>query len=169
MASVLIRPGSADNSALDGRSMATGEVRQVTSIGDGTTAANVLVVDSSGRASVAVASMPTYTQLFTNSAATTNATNVKGSAGSLMAFNVSNAGAAAAFVKLYNKATAPTVGTDVPVLTVAIPAGGTFSLALGPGGQRFNTGIGFAITNLVADSDTTAVAANQVKVMLAYV
>lgn len=104
-----------------------------------------------------------------NSAATTNATSVKASAGTLFAICCSNGGAAAAFVKLYNKASAPTVGTDVPVLTIPIPASSVLPLNLGTLGHRFATGIALAITNLVADTDTTAVAASQVKVMLDYV
>lgn len=111
----------------------------------------------------------TPTTLTLNSAATTNATSVKASAGTLYAVTCSNAGAAAAFVKLYNKASAPTVGTDVPVLTIPIPASSVVSINLGENGQRFTTGIALAITNLVADTDTTAVAASQVKVMGAYI
>lgn len=104
-----------------------------------------------------------------NSAANTNATLVKGSAGTLFNIGASNTGAAAAFIKLYNKATAPTVGTDVPVLTLVVPAGGNVDFDLGPMGHRFGTGIGLAITNLAADTDTTAVAASQVKVLTSYI
>jgi hypothetical protein len=104
-----------------------------------------------------------------NSAASTNATSVKNAAGTLFGISCSNSGAAAAFVKLYNKASAPTVGTDTPVLTIPIPASGIVSVNLGTLGHRFTTGIALAITNLVADSDATTVAANQVKVMVDYV
>lgn len=103
-----------------------------------------------------------------NSAATTNPTVVKGSAGTLYNIGASNTGAAAAFIKLYNKATAPTVGTDVPLLTLVVPAGGNVDFDLGPMGHRFSAGIGLAITNLAADTDTTAVAASQVKVLTSY-
>lgn len=103
------------------------------------------------------------------SAATTNATSVKATAGTVYSLVASNTGAAAAFLKLYNKASAPTVGTDVPVLTISIPAGGTVTIPFGATGHRFTTGIALAITNLAADSDTTAVAASQVKVLTAYI
>lgn len=103
------------------------------------------------------------------SAATTNATSVKATAGTVYSLVASNTGAAAAFLKLYNKASAPTVGTDVPVLTISIPAGGTVTIPFGATGHRFTTGIALAITNLAADSDTTAVAAGQVKVLTAYI
>jgi hypothetical protein len=111
----------------------------------------------------------TPTTTFTNSAATTNATSIKASAGTLYCVNVTNTGSAAAFVKFYNKASAPTVGTDVPVMTISIPASGSVSVECGAMGQRFATGIALAITNLAADSDTTAVTASQVKVATTYI
>lgn len=104
-----------------------------------------------------------------NSAATTNATSVKATAGTLYKVVASNTGAAAAFVKLYNKASAPTVGTDVPVITLTVPAGGIVEPDFGAMGHRFATGIALAITNLAADTDTTAVAAAQVKVLTSYI
>ena len=102
-----------------------------------------------------------------NSAASTNATLIKGSAGTLHSLVLSNNGGAAAFAKLYNKATAPTVGTDVPVAVIPVPAGGFASLDV-VNGIPFSLGIGLAITNLIADADATAVAAGQVKVMAGY-
>lgn len=104
-----------------------------------------------------------------NSAATTNPTAIKTSAGTLYNIAASNTGAAAAYVKLYNKASAPTVGTDTPVLTLVVPAGGSAAFGLGSLGHRFTTGIGMAITNRAADSDTTAVAAGQVKVLTSFI
>lgn len=143
-----------------------------------TTIASGNGVVSAGVARVAIASdntafnvintpvTPTSNTL--NSAATTNATSVKGSAGTVWSIAVSNSGAAAAFLKIYNKATAPTVGTDVPVLTIPIGASAVVTIPTGANGIRLATGIAFAITNLVADSDTTAVAASQVKTIITY-
>ena len=104
-----------------------------------------------------------------NSAATTNATLVKATAGTLFAIGASNIGLAVAFVKLYNKASAPTVGTDVPVLTLVLPPMAVLEFDMGALGYRFSAGIALAITNLAADSDTTAVAAAQVKVLTSYI
>lgn len=100
-------------------------------------------------------------------AATTNATVVKASAGQLYAYYIFNASAAAKFVKLYNKATAPTVGTDTPIITLPIAAGAAVSLDVNEG-IPFSAGIGLAITGAVADADVTAVAANDVIVNLFY-
>lgn len=95
------------------------------------------------------------------SAATTNATSVKASAGSLGSIYASNSGAGFAYVKFFNKASAPTVGTDVPVFVLGLPPGGGGSHEI-PAGLSFSTGIAFAITGGAADADATAVAASQV-------
>ena len=106
-----------------------------------------------------------------NSAATTNGALIVAGTTGLHAFQATNTGATAAFVKLYDKATAPTVGTDVPVMIIPLAAAvagvpGVANLSIGTNGFRFPLGLGIAITGGVADSDTTAVAAGQVKVIL---
>lgn len=110
----------------------------------------------------------TPTTLFTNSAATTNATLVKSTAGTLWSIAVSNTNAAARFLKLFNLTTAPTVGTSVPVFTVAIPSGGTVLVNGGSNGIRFSTGISLAITGAAGDLDTTVIGAGDVKVATTY-
>lgn len=106
------------------------------------------------------------------SAATTNGTNVKASAGKLMSLYAVNLNAAVRYLKFYNKASAPTVGTDTPVLTYPIPASSTgagFILHLPPDGVAFSTGISYATTTGVADNDTGAVAANDIIVNGSYI
>lgn len=110
----------------------------------------------------------TPTQSFTNSAATTNATSTKASAGTVWSILVSNTNAAKRYLKLYNKASAPTVGTDIPVLTIPIPADGIEQIDGGSNGIRFGTGIAWALTTGAADTDTGAVAAGEIKVAIAY-
>lgn len=107
----------------------------------------------------------------TLSAATTNATSVKASAGQLYGFILTNTNAAVRYVKLYNKASAPTVGTDTPVMTLAVPgnaAGAGMIAAEFTSGIAFGTGIAFAITTGVTDADVGAVAANEIIVHLMY-
>lgn len=97
------------------------------------------------------------------SAASTNATSVKASAGQLYWLHVTNLNAAVRYLKLYNKASAPTVGTDTPVYTFPIPAsttGAGFVLCL-PVPITFTTGIALALTTGSANSDTGAVAASE--------
>lgn len=95
------------------------------------------------------------------SLATTNATSLKATAGVLSSIYAQNNGAAAAYLKLYNKASAPTVGTDTPAFTLLLPINGMVNIAP-PAGLAFSAGIAYAITALSTDADTTAVAANQV-------
>jgi hypothetical protein len=105
------------------------------------------------------------------SAASTNPTSVKASAGQLYSLVAFNQNGAQRFVKFYDKASAPTVGTDVPVWTVGLPgnATGAGSNIAVPQGLQFVNGIAFAITGLMPDADTTAVAANDVALNLAYI
>lgn len=108
-----------------------------------------------------------YTPGMLISAATTNATNVKASAGKLGFCVVTNINAAVRYLKFYNTAAAPTVGTDVPVLVFAIPGattGGGIAVPIPPQGLNFTTGLSFALTTGVATADTGAVAANELVV-----
>lgn len=112
----------------------------------------------------------TPTSFFLDSAATTNATNIKAAAGTLFAIVASNINAAARFLKVYDLAVAPNVGVDVPKLTIALPASGVLpNINFGPQGMRFNNGIAIALTTLGTNADATAVAANELKVALSYI
>lgn len=99
-----------------------------------------------------------------NSAASTNTTLVRAGHCNLLSLAISNSGAAAAFVKLYDKATAPVLASDIPALTIPVPASGLATLPMVRGGHPFKMGLAIAITNLVADNNATAVALNQVKI-----
>ena len=103
-----------------------------------------------------------------NSAASTNATSVAATADTLLyGYYISNTNASVRYVKFYNKASAPTVGTDTPVLVLAIPGSGAANVSF-PAGVNFTTGLAFATTTGAADSDTGAVAANEIIVNLVY-
>ena len=86
----------------------------------------------------------------------------------IASIHASNINAAARYLKIYNKASAPTVGTDVPVLTVPLPAGQVVQIDGGSTGIRFGTGIAWALTVTAADSATDAVAASEIKVAISY-
>jgi len=92
------------------------------------------------------------------SASSNTATSLKASAGNIYEIDVFNVAAYDVFLKLYNKASAPTVGSDTPVWTIPIKTGTGYSRSF-PFGRNFSTGIAYAITKLQADSDTTALAA----------
>lgn len=81
-------------------------------------------------------------------------------------YNIVNTAAAARFVKLYwgppgnwsSAGNTPTVGTDIPLVTILIPATSTVSVPfqqpIGNNGEMF-----MATTVLAADTDTTVVTA----------
>lgn len=105
------------------------------------------------------------------SGASTNATSLKASAGQVYSIYAHNTNAAVRYLKLYNKASSPTVGTDTPVMTLPIPgstAGNGFVLDTGGLGVEFATGIAYALTTGVADSDTGAVAADEIVLTILY-
>lgn len=94
-----------------------------------------------------------------SAAGTTNATVVKASAGRMYKIRGYNAAAAVRYIKLYDKATAPTVGTDTPVATITLKASDAFDIDLMPYGQSFTAGISYATTTGSADADTAALTA----------
>lgn len=93
-----------------------------------------------------------------SAAASTNATSAKASLGTLFAIQGYNASASLRYLKLYNKASAPTVGTDTPVKTIPLPPTSGFAFDW-PTGFAFSTGIAYALTTGVADNDTGALTA----------
>lgn len=95
-----------------------------------------------------------------SAAASANATLVRAGAGRVYEINGQNAKAAVVYLKLYDKATTPTVGTDVPVYTMACAASGPFRFDLG--GFQFTLGIGYGLTTDAADAGTTALTAADV-------
>lgn len=99
---------------------------------------------------------------------TTNSTSVKGAPGCVYHIVVSNLTASAKFLKLYDKATAPTVGTDTIKATIPVQANNTLVVDLSEG-MNFTAGIAYGLTGAVGDSDTTALAANDMVLTLGYI
>jgi hypothetical protein len=100
----------------------------------------------------------------------TNAVNVKASAGHVTAVQCSNINAAVRYLKFHNTAGTPTAGSGV-VWTVPIPgstAGGIVNLNFGDNPLYFSTGIGITVVTDVADAGTTAVAASEIHINIAY-
>lgn len=93
-----------------------------------------------------------------SSAASGNPDFLKASAGDTYQF-WGQAAATAVFLQLYNKASAPTIGTDTPVLTYPIAASSLFSQTIPNGGAYFSTGIAFAFTTDAAGTTGSAAAA----------
>lgn len=102
------------------------------------------------------------------SAASTNATSVKGSNGTIGSLVATNLNVLPRYIKLYSKASAPTVGTDTPVATLLIPPGGSLVLDCGGFGIRLSTGIAYALTTGITVADTGAVSASEHSVFVQY-
>ena len=103
------------------------------------------------------------------SAASTNATSVKASAWNIWSVVLSNNSASIRYFKLYNKASAPTVWTDIPIQVYMIK--GWETISINPGWAywiRCTTWIAYAVTWWIANADTTAILANEVAVAIVY-
>lgn len=96
------------------------------------------------------------------SAASTNSTSVKGSAGVLKAMNLINTTTTIYYLRMYNLASAPTCSSATGfVRTWPIPPAASSGLAggiaanLGAGGTTFSTGIAFCLTGGPTSTDNT--------------
>lgn len=133
------------------------------------TAANAVKVDGSAvtqpvNNTATATGGATYYHLV--SAATTNATNVKSSAGKLMGWYIYNSNASARKVAFHNTSGTPTAGASV-VFSIMVPGGAAANLA-SETGIAFSTGIGITTVTGIADSDSAAVAANDLIINLWY-
>jgi hypothetical protein len=117
--------------------------------------------------------LPVATKVhFKSSANSTNATSVKGSSGAVFNMIIHNthsgggSGSAIAF-RLYDKATAPVVGTDVPMIIIHVPANSSKEINF-TSGITFTDGIAYSITDGETLLDATAVSADGVQVYIGY-
>ena len=143
----------ANNQLAQAVSSQTGEIRN-------------LRVDDMTLGQVTVGVPPSMYSLLAN--ASTNPLNVKNAAGRLFHANLTNNSAAVKYFRLYNLAVAPTVGTSAPYTVITLPATSSKEVTFGPTGLAFSVGIAIAITGAAPDLDATAVAAGDVRVLLAY-
>ena len=113
----------------------------------------------SGTVTANQGTLATGTAISVTTAASTNASVQKSTSGNLFEITASNPTATAAYLKFYNKAAAPTVGTDVPVMTIPVAANSFVSYVPGGQGKRFTTGIAMAVTGAITAADTTSAVA----------
>lgn len=97
----------------------------------------------------------------------TNPHVVKAGPGVLTGWFMSNEAGYAVYVKLYDKATDPDVGVDVPVQTIQVQAGQPVPFPFGSG-ITYSNGIAIAITEGMADGNAVGVAAGDCAVDLFY-
>ena len=108
------------------------------------------------------------TQMKFNDAASTTATSVTTKKTRLLGVSAQNSGSAAAYLRIYDKASAPVPGTDVPKIVFMVPPGGGLvsekNMAV-----EFALGLAFAITSGGGNTNAGTVAnANEVVVNLEY-
>lgn len=103
-----------------------------------------------------------------SSANTNNSTSVKPSAAAVYEVVACNTNAAARFVKLYNKATAPTCGTDTPYFRLEVAPSTCAPAVISTGGMSFPLGLGYCIVTGKADSDNTAPSADDVQLNIGF-
>lgn len=96
-----------------------------------------------------------------------NEVNVKASSGRVYGWYIFNTAIVPRFLKLYNLGLQPLAGTDVPFMTIPIPAGGGATVWFA-GGIAFPNGIGIAMTANAPDNDTTVVVAGDLVVNILY-
>ena len=89
------------------------------------------------------------------SAVGVNANSLKASAGNIQNILIVSAAATPRFFKLYNKASAPVVGTDTPMITIPLSVGASPYNVPPLAGIDFSNGIAYAILLGVQDSSTT--------------
>jgi hypothetical protein len=100
------------------------------------------------------------------SAGTTNATNIKASAGKVTGWFIYNSNAAARKVCFHNTSGSPTAGASV-FFSLMIPPTSGANVSF-PNGIDFSTGIAITTVTGLADSDTAAVAANDLIINIFY-
>ena len=102
------------------------------------------------------------------SAVGVNATSVQAGASNVNFILIVSAAATPRFVKFYDKATAPVVGTDVPKYTFPLAVGAS-PIQAPPQGFSFTNGFAYAIDLSVEDSGSTPfTVAGEVVMMLEY-
>lgn len=101
------------------------------------------------------------------SANTTNANSVRQNPTTLYGYDIGNNSTTTdAYLKIYDEATTPVIGTDITTITIYLPHGQRAWLPPSEPGIQLKNGLGIGLTGGISSSDTTAVGANQIIVNL---
>src|SRR3989344_4474140 len=87
--------------------------------------------------------------------------NIKSSAGQIYGWYLFNNAPTVRYIKLYNKARAPSVGADTPAMTIPLPANAAANVIV-PSGIAFSHGIGIGATTGVSDGNADMPTTNDV-------
>lgn len=150
-----------------------------TDVGNGTAGSGTLRVTMASNSTGQIAALPTAaatggaTPCYITSAASTNATNCKGSAGTLYGYDLINTTTTLYYLRIYNLASAPTCSSATGfVRTIPVPPAAAAGQAGGVAhgitvGEAYGTGVGFCLTGGGSSTDNTN-AATGVYVTLLY-
>lgn len=115
--------------------------------------------------------LPVATKVhFKSSTNSTNATSVKASSGTvfnMIIHNTHSGGGSSVTFRLYDKATAPVVGTDVPMILIHIDANSSKEINF-TSGITFVNGISYSVTAGDTLLDATVVDADGVQIYMGY-
>ena len=106
-----------------------------------------------GTVNLNVSQSPLYHKILSGTGL--NETSVKASPGKVSILHLVNGVATTRYFKMFNKATAPNVPTDVSLFTVSLPTGATTFTLPSLAGIDFTTGISYAITLNPSDDVAT--------------
>jgi hypothetical protein len=97
--------------------------------------------------------------ILASTSASTNATLIKNTPTVLFGCQASNGTTTAAWLHIFNSASAPVPGTTVAIKTLIIPGpaagGGGTNAIFGPGGIALSAGLGITITGGAGNTDNT--------------
>lgn len=131
---------------------------------------NSITVDNGGtfavQASMAPATSGGLSTYHLVSAGSTNATNIKASAGQVFGWFIYNSNSSARKVAFHNTAGTPTAGSSI-FFSLVIPATSGANVEF-TNGITFGTGIGITTVTGLADNDTAAVASNDLIINIFY-
>lgn len=145
----------------------TGTLRSVSNLDDFMATNPVGAQAYTAARTVAPAITSDSTKHTIKSAATTNITLVSAAARVMRTLHIYNQTTYIIFFKLYDKATAPVLATDLPFWTIPVAPTSGFSTAP-TWGYPVANGLGYAITRAFAPTDTTAVAVEDAVGMLTW-
>jgi len=116
--------------------------------------------------------LPVTTKVhFKSSTASTNATSVKASPGTIfniIAHNTDQGAGHSHHLRFYNLNRLPVVGTDVPMIVIHLPAGESKEINF-TSGITFTDGIAYSITEEDDLLDATPIEADSVQLYMGYV
>lgn len=93
---------------------------------------------------------------------------IKASAGQLYTATLTNTNAALRYLQIYNKATAGTLSTDTPAMTIPLPPNASVMIDFSGMGGQFTTGISWQFTTDDIAIPTTAGAATDIHGFVTY-